>query len=264
MATLSEADISAIGTNLRSVLDRVGAAYDSTPIEIRSPFDPKLIKVSKTKPASAVLAAYRFGQRHFGENYVQELIAKANDPAIVAECDEIRWHFIGHLQTNKIAKLVQSVPNLYMVETVDSEKCARKLNDVVKERIGDAATEGKALRVMVEVNTSGEPQKSGVKVEEAGQLATLIKTSCPALRFVGFMTIGLPDAEIEGINPDFLRLFETRKAYCAEHSVENEKSVELSMGMSADFEDAIKMGSTNVRVGSTIFGSRGPRFPETE
>lgn len=262
MATLTESDLSAIEANLKHVTNRIRSTYDSSPIESRSSHPIRLVAVSKTKPISAILAAYRVGQRHFGENYLEELVMKSNDPAIISECDEIRWHFIGHLQSNKISKLVTSVPRLFCVETVDSEKCAKKLDATVNEKRGGSTTDDSALKVMVQVNTSGESQKSGLSPDQAVELATLIEKECPSLRFLGFMTIGSLEQSAQGENMDFARLIETRAAYCRMHSIADEKSVELSMGMSGDFETAIKMGSTNVRVGSTIFGERAAPAPK--
>ena len=112
---------------------------------------PRLVAVSKTKPVCSIVDAYGEGQRHFGENYVQELVDKATDEEILSKCKDIKWHFIGSLQTNKVNKIL-SFPNLYMIETVDSEKLATKLNS------GWAKTESTddPLHVMIQVNTSAE------------------------------------------------------------------------------------------------------------
>lgn len=112
---------------------------------------PRLVAVSKIKPATLIVQAYEAGQRHFGENYVNELADKAKDPLILENCKDIKWHFIGHLQTNKINKLLGS-PGLFMVETVDSEKLADNLN---KQWLKYRNEEGK-LKIMVQINTSGE------------------------------------------------------------------------------------------------------------
>lgn len=107
--------------------------------------------VTKTKPVELIIQAYEAGQRHFGENYVQELEEKSHHPLILEKCKDIKWHFIGHLQTNKINKVL-STPNLYMIETVHSEKLASNLN---KNWPKFGPPESK-LNVMVQVNTSGE------------------------------------------------------------------------------------------------------------
>jgi pyridoxal phosphate enzyme (YggS family) len=203
---------------------------------------PRLVAVSKTKPAEAVAEAYAAGQRDFGENYVQELLDKA--PTLPAD---IRWHFIGHLQSNKAKALVEGVPNLSMVETVDSVKLAGKLDAAV-------AGAGRApLAVLLQVNTSGEESKHGVGPEEVGDLARQVAASCPHLQVAGLMTIGQPDYSSRPEN--FTSLVECRRRVAAALGVP-EASLELSMGMSGDFEQAIEMGSSNVRVGSTIFGAR--------
>ena len=115
---------------------------------------PRLVAVSKIKPAALIVQAYEAGQRHFGENYVNELAEKASDPLILEKCKDIKWHFIGHLQTNKINKLL-GAPKLFMVETVHSAKLADNLNKQwPKYREND-----EKLPVMVQINTSAEDGK---------------------------------------------------------------------------------------------------------
>jgi pyridoxal phosphate enzyme (YggS family) len=209
---------------------------------------PRLVAVSKTKPAAAVAEAYAAGQRDFGENYVQELLDKA--PALPAD---VRWHFIGHLQSNKARALVEGVPGLAMVETVDSEKLASRL---------DAAAAGAGrppLAVLVQINTSGEASKHGVAPADAPALAAHVAARCAHLRLAGLMTIGQPDYTSRPEN--FERLAACRRAVAAATGLP-EAGLELSMGMSGDFEAAIAMGATNVRVGSTIFGARQNPPPE--
>lgn len=109
--------------------------------------------MSKTKPVEAIIEAYSVGQRHFGENYVKELEEKARDPKILETCKEIKWHFIGHLQRNKINKIIK-LPGLHMIQTIDSEKLAEAVNTSWKT--SRMETEGK-LRILLQVNTSGEP-----------------------------------------------------------------------------------------------------------
>lgn len=112
---------------------------------------PKLVAVSKIKPASLILEAYQQGQKDFGENYVNELAIKAKDPLILENCKDIRWHLIGPLQTNKINKVL-SVPGLHMIQTVHSQKLADNLN----KQWGKYRKEEVKLAVLVQVNTSGE------------------------------------------------------------------------------------------------------------
>jgi len=203
-----------------------------------------LVAVSKTKPPQALRWAYEANQRVFGENYVQELIEKAADLP-----QDIEWHFIGHLQSNKAAVLVQSVPNL-VVETVDSAKLAAKL-DAAAARRG-----GVALPVYLQVNTSGEDSKSGVEPKLASGLATYIVQECRNLQLAGLMTIGRPDHTSQPA--DFESLRTIREEVAASIKVVP-STLGLSMGMSGDFIAAVHMGSTSVRVGSRIFGSRDPR-----
>lgn len=113
-----------------------------------------LVAVSKLHPKEAVIEAYKAGQRVFGENYVQELFDKASDPEVLATCPDIEWHFIGHLQSNKVNKLI-SVPNLRLVQTIDSEKLAAAL-----DKAWSSKGSHNPLRVLAQVNTSGEESKS--------------------------------------------------------------------------------------------------------
>lgn len=227
-----------IAAALRDVSARVAAA--STRAGRSSP--PRFVAVSKTKPADDVAAAYAAGHRVFGENYVQELVDKA--PTLPSD---VAWHFIGHLQSNKAKTLVDKVPGLACVETVDTPKLASKLDAAV----ADAGRE--RLRVLVQVNTSGEPSKHGVEPAAAPELAKHVAFACPNLTLAGVMTIGMPDYSSRPEN--FECLTRVRSAIAAEVGVDA-SSLELSMGMSGDYEAAIEMGSTNVRVGSGVFGAR--------
>jgi len=225
---------------LREVTGRVAAAGEAAGHPAR------LVAVSKTKPAAQVEACYEAGHRHFGENYVQELVDKA-----AALPGDIRWHFIGHLQSNK-TNAVTSVPNLWMVETVDSAKLATRLSAGC-ERAGRALDD--RLGVMVQVNTSGEESKSGIEPTEdaVSELTRHIAEACPRLRLVGLMTIGMPDYTC---TPENFACLARCREYAAAALGVDPADLELSMGMSGDYEQAIAMGSTNVRVGSTIFGAR--------
>ncbi|KAL4457402.1 hypothetical protein ABPG75_012267 [Micractinium tetrahymenae] len=217
-----------MGGEVATALQEVTARLAAAATRAGRDRPPRLVAVSKTKPAEAVQEAYEAGHRVFGENYVQELVDKA--PQLPADC---AWHFIGHLQSNKVKTLLEGVPNLAMLETVDSEKLANKLDSTV--------------------NTSGEESKYGVEPKDCVALARHIHESCKHLRLAGLMTIGMPDYSSRPEN--FQCLSDCRKAV-AEALGLPEAELELSMGMSGDFEQAVEMGSTNVRVGSTIFGAR--------
>ncbi|KAL3669781.1 hypothetical protein V7S43_005160 [Phytophthora oleae] len=200
-----------------------------------------LVAVSKTKPLEDLQEAYEADQRHFGENYIQELVQKA--PLMPAD---VKWHYIGHVQSNKAKPLVRDVPNLFVVETVDSIKIANALN----KASGEFRTE--KLNVLVQVNTSEEDQKSGIDTDGSVELARHIVASCEHLNLTGLMTIGRYG---DTTSECFDRLVACRKLV-AEAIGKAETDLDLSMGMSGDFELAISCGSTHVRVGSTIFGVR--------
>ncbi|XP_077161522.1 pyridoxal phosphate homeostasis protein [Paroedura picta] len=238
-----------LGSALRTVKERVQQAAARRPQSLPA-VQPRLVAVSKTKPAEMVIEAYNHGQRSFGENYVQELLEKASDSRILSSCPEIKWHFIGHLQKGNVNKLI-AVPNLFMLETVDSVKLADRLNSSWQKK-GSL----ERLKIMVQVNTSGEDSKHGLPPGETVTTVAHIVQKCPSLEFVGLMTIGSLGHDLsQGPNPDFQLLISLRQEVCEKLHIPIEK-VELSMGMSTDFQHAIEVGSTNVRIGSTIFGER--------
>ncbi|KAF2819062.1 hypothetical protein CC86DRAFT_336290 [Ophiobolus disseminans] len=235
--------------NLANITSRIGAANKSNR-------NVRLIAVSKLKPANDILALHQPPNpthTHFGENYVQELLEKSK---ILPR--SIRWHMIGGLQSNKCKQLAEQIPNLWCVSSVDSEKKANELEKGRKALL-DKDTEAKKLRVMVQVNTSGEESKSGVEPTDTLALCKHIIDKCAHLHFLGLMTIGAiarsKETTPENENEDFVKLMEVRDQVAKELGWEQQK-LELSMGMSADFESAIGMGSDEVRVGSEIFGER--------
>uniref|UniRef100_A0A8D1CT75 Pyridoxal phosphate-binding protein n=1 Tax=Sus scrofa TaxID=9823 RepID=A0A8D1CT75_PIG len=186
-----------IGFALRAVNERVQQAVARRPRELPA-IQPRLVAVSKTKPADMVIEAYNHGQRIFGENYVQELLEKASNPKILSSCPEIKWHFIGHLQKQNVNKLM-AVPNLFMLETVDSMKLADKVNSSWQKKGSP-----ERLKVMVQVNTSGEESKHGLLPSETVAMVEHVKAKCPSLEFVGLMTIGSFGHDLsQGPNPDF-------------------------------------------------------------
>ncbi|CAE6426705.1 unnamed protein product [Rhizoctonia solani] len=230
--------------SLKEVRWKVESAYASRAARTTPPC---LVAVSKYKPASDIRACYDLGQLDFGENYVDELIQKAS---MLPE--SIRWHFIGSLQSNKCKK-VAGVPNLYCLHTLDSIKKADALQKALP------STRKEPLKVMIQVNTSGEDSKSGLQPlspENLGEsevlaLARHVIKSCPALELFGLMTIGSYEASTSGEeNPDFQTLIRTRgilqDALRGDDQLGDAwgkgRSLALSMGMSADFEEAIKAG----------------------
>lgn len=225
--------------------------YNNTLQQVQS-LNPKvnLVAVSKLKPSSDIMALYSIGVRHFGENYVQELIAKSQELP-----NDIKWHFIGGLQSGKAKDLSKHVANLYAVETIDSlKKCKQLDNTRVK-------VEGDDINVFLQINTSGEEQKSGFKnlQDIESTVEFLLSSDCKKLKFLGLMTIGSFNESISNENDkenqDFKKLVEMKQILDSKYNL----NLELSMGMSNDFQQAIKQGSTSVRVGTTIFGSRPPR-----
>eukprot|EP00053_Salpingoeca_punica_P016706 m.158716 g.158716 ORF g.158716 m.158716 type:complete len:251 (-) comp17028_c1_seq2:1592-2344(-) len=243
------ASTSHVSAALAAVRQRVLLAYQrAAAAGTRFPHEPELIAVSKTKPVEAVLEAHAAGQRVFGENYVQELAEKAVDARIP---QDVKWHFIGHLQKNK-CNIIAGVPNLACVQTISDAALATKLDNALS-KVGRQDP----LCVMVQVNTSREENKHGVLPAQVEDVAKHIVSTCPHLKLTGVMTIGEADRVLaEGeANPDFLELVACRERLAAALQVPAE-SLELSMGMSADYEQAISCGSTFVRVGSSIFGAR--------
>ncbi|RYR79899.1 hypothetical protein Ahy_A01g004691 isoform A [Arachis hypogaea] len=227
----------------RSVMQRVRQAADRSGT---LPESIRVVAVSKTKPVSMIRQLYDAGHRCFGENYVQEIVDKA--PQLP---QDIEWHFIGHLQSNKVKTLLGGVPNLAMFEGVDNQKVANNLDRMV-------STLGRnPLKVLVQFSTATRLEnffaKSGIDPSNCVDLAKHVKSSCPNLVFSGLMTIGRPDYTSTPEN--FKTLSNCRTEVCKALEMPEEQC-ELSMGMSSDFELAIEMGSTNVRIGSTIFGPR--------
>jgi pyridoxal phosphate enzyme (YggS family) len=189
-----------------------------------------LVAVSKTQPAHAIREAYAAGQRDFGENYAQEWRAKAD---ALADLTDLRWHFIGGLQTNKVRYLAGRVAS---VQTVDRLELARELS----KRL---AGKGARVQVFLEVNVAGEASKEGCDPAALPDLAEAVR-ALPGLDLVGLMCI--PPAEGDP-RPHFRLLRALR---------DQVGLAELSMGMSGDWRVAVEEGATVVRVGTAIFGAR--------
>jgi PLP dependent protein len=244
-----------VEANYLAVMQRVENAVSKLVDHDSDMSDVRLVAVSKTKPLELLQRAYSAGCRHFGENYVQELVDKVEMWSM--NCVGVHWHFIGTLQSNKCTTLVKCMAHkdigLFTIETISSENLAKKLNNAVMK----VGTDGKALKVFVQVNTSGEESKGGVEPgKETISLCRYIAKECPGLDLRGLMTIGAP-----GDLGCFATLVQCRDTVTQVFKEEGitiygVPQLELSMGMSGDFEEAIAAGSTNVRVGSTIFGDR--------
>ena len=206
----------------------------------RNPADVLLIAVSKTFPIDAVRAAYEAGQRDFGENRVQEALQKLGAGADMS----IRWHLIGHLQSNKARKAAEHIA---LIHSIDSADLLRRVD-------GAAAAVSRRLQVLVQVDLAGEASKHGTPRE---QLAEIFETAreCRAAEVIGLMLLPPLAENPEDARPWFQRLRAERDRLMAS-GVAPAMLRELSMGMSHDFEVAIEEGATMVRVGTAIFGKR--------
>jgi pyridoxal phosphate enzyme (YggS family) len=229
-----------ISENIAAVRERMASAARRTG---RTPDDVTLMAVSKTHPPERIREAYDAGQRRFGENRVQEFSGKSE---ALADLRDAEWHLIGHLQTNKASKAVEL---FRAVDSVDSLKLAEKLDAV-------ARTLGKKLDVLIEVNVGGEAAKSGIASDSPALEELLIAAPrLEALVFRGLMTVPPFTDDPQGARPYFRKLRELRDSVAA-RKLPAIAMDQLSMGMSHDFEVAIQEGSTCVRVGMAIFGSR--------
>jgi pyridoxal phosphate enzyme (YggS family) len=225
-----------IAKNLNIIEERI---RDAAVKAGRDPASVRLVAVSKTKPAAAVDDAARAGHRLFGENYVQELTAK------VAEVTEpVEWHFIGHLQSNKVRQIAGLVT---MIHSVDRLSLAEEI-DRQWGRLG------KACAVLLEVNIAGESSKGGTTTAGLLELVAVV-ARLPHLRVRGLMTMPPFFDDPEGARPYFRELARLA-GVVASQGIAGVAMAELSMGMSGDFEVAIEEGATLVRVGSAIFGER--------
>jgi PLP dependent protein len=206
----------------------------------RDPSSVLLVAVSKTFPMSAVREAYDAGQRDFGENRVQEALQKISGSTDLP----IRWHLLGHLQTNKARK---AAPAFAMVQSVDSVDLLRKLDAA-------AAESGHAPELLIQVDLAAEATKFGVRPSDIPPLFEAA-AACRAARVVGLMTLPPVPEQPEDARPWFRQLRDLRDRWLAD-GVPAAMLRELSMGMSADFEVAVEEGATIVRVGTAIFGGR--------
>jgi pyridoxal phosphate enzyme (YggS family) len=226
-----------IGSRLNDVRARMAQAIARAG---RSPADVRLIAVSKTFPIEAVRAAYDAGQRDFGENRVQEALQK-----IAASGDlDIRWHLIGHLQSNKARKAAEQCAWIHSIDSVD---LLRRVDDA-------AAAAGCRPNLLVQVDLALEATKHGAPLEQIPAIFDQA-ARCSAARVVGLMLLPPLAENPQDARPWFRRLRELRDSL-ASSGVPAAHLAELSMGMSHDFEVAIEEGASMVRVGSAIFGER--------
>ena len=227
-----------IADNLQDVRRRISAAAQRAH---RSAGDVRLIAVSKTHPASTVLEAVRAGQLAFGENRVQEGLAKIDE---TLASGPIEWHLIGHLQTNKAKKAAAAFQWIHSVDSVE-----------LLQKLDAAAFEANARpKILIQVDLAHEATKSGAPLANIPALIAAAR-SARALQLAGLMIVPPIAENPEDARPWFRQLRGVRDALVAA-GTPAESLAELSMGMSHDFEVAIEEGATMVRVGSAIFGQR--------
>ena len=221
-----------IATRLNEVRDRIARAARRAG---REPTAVRLVLASKTQPVEAIRSAYEAGAREFGENYVQEAATKRD---ALGDLNDLRWHLIGHLQTNK-AKLAAALFDV--VQTVDSERVASALGRANPIRPPSA---------LIEVNLGGEAAKSGIAPDKAELLLDSIRDK---LEILGLMTVPPVSPQSGAARAYFVQLHELRDRLAANSGL---ALSELSMGMTDDFEIGIEEGATMVRVGRAVFGER--------
>lgn len=225
-----------ISSNLAQIKRRILEAANSAG---RDPVTVRLVAVSKTRPAADIIEAFHAGQTLFGENYIQELTPK------LAEVQEpVQWHVIGHLQSNKVKYIAGQVALIHSVDRIS-------LAAEIDRQWGKL---GKVCDLLIQVNISGETTKSGTTEEGAIKLVRECAL-LPHIRVRGLMTMPPFFDDPEAARPFFAELRRLSEAVAAQQ-IAGVEMVELSMGMSGDFEAAIEEGATLIRVGTAIFGNR--------
>ena len=222
--------------NYRQVLSEV---KESAVHSNRKEDDVTLIAVSKTKPVELLQEVYDAGARDFGENKVQEIMAKYDKLP-----SDIRWHMIGHLQTNKVKYIADKV---YMIHSVDSVKLAEVISK-------EALKSGRVIPILIEVNVAAEESKFGISVEECENFIRSIH-HLPGISIKGLMTIA-PFVEDGEQNREHFKSLKQLSVDIMQKNIDNVSMDFLSMGMSGDYETAIEEGANLVRVGTRIFGER--------
>lgn len=224
-----------IGDNYKNILNKVSELSNNSAFGN----DAVLIAVSKTKPVDMLKEAYDAGARDFGENKVQELVSKYDELP-----SDIRWHLIGHLQTNKVKYIIDKA---YMIHSVDSYKLAKEIS---KEALKHNLT----MNILIEVNVADEDSKFGVSIDECENLVRDI-AKLPGIMVRGLMTVA-PFVQNAEENRDVFRKLRELSVDLKSKNIDNTNIDCLSMGMSGDYEVAIDEGATYVRVGTAIFGER--------
>ncbi|MBR2736103.1 MAG: YggS family pyridoxal phosphate-dependent enzyme [Firmicutes bacterium] len=225
-----------IAENIRAVEEKTAEAAVKAG---RDPSEILLCAVTKTHPAEMINQAIRAGVTDIGENKVQEILDKYE------KVEKVRWHMIGHLQSNKVKYIIDKV---CMIHSVESLKLAREIDR-------RAAQHDLGMDILIEVNTAGDEAKFGVAPEDAEDLIRQILGECPHLRIRGLMTIAPYADDPEEVRPYFRK---TRQLFERLSMIEHPRLdfQYLSMGMSNDYGVAVEEGSTIIRVGSALFGAR--------
>jgi pyridoxal phosphate enzyme (YggS family) len=225
-----------IRENLERVRERIARAAGRAG---RDPAAITIVAVTKTHGPEVVTEALEAGLADIGENKVQEFLAKA--PQVKLPC---RWHLVGHLQTNKVSKVIG---RFALIQSVDSPRLAERLSEAGR-------TAGVTTDILLEVNTSGEETKFGLSLEETVSTCGLL-AKLPNLHIRGLMTVGPLASDLGSVGAAFTKLRLLKEEIEAAH-FENVSMEHLSMGMTDDFETAIAEGSTMVRLGRVLFGER--------
>ena len=219
---------------LRSNLDRVIWDIEEARIKRSEHLIVQMVVVSKYTEVENIKTLYELGQRNFGENQVQQLEARSKE----LEELPLAWHMIGSLQKNKINRLIDLNPVL--LQSLDSIELANELN----KRL---VTKEKTMKALLQINSSGEATKSGVKPDEAIDIYSQIQQNCPNIELKGVMTIGANTTDTNKVRKSFET---TYKIY---EQLQKQGATICSMGMSGDFKLAIECGSNMVRIGSRLF-----------
>jgi len=242
--TIDQCIVSCKMNNLKVNLQNVRSRLDCACTKAgRKPSEVKILAVSKLHPENRIRELYHLGQRAFGENYVQEALAKQ---ALLSELD-IEWHFIGPLQSNKTREVAQ---HFHWVQSVDRKKILRRLSDQRPESLPE-------LNVCLQVNIDQEEQKSGLMPEQLGELVQYA-ADLKNLRLRGLMAIPKPASADHDPSGSYQHMNELFHGLIAAGI----KLDTLSMGMSGDLEEAIMHGSTMVRIGTDLLGPRARKSPD--
>ncbi len=225
--TTLETSYQALESRIAAACERVGRKREEV----------LFLPVTKTQPIHSIQALYDLGCRQFAESRVQELLKKRE-----ALPNDIHWHLIGHLQSNKARQIAEFIHRVHSIDTLDT---AVELSERAEQN-------GRTITALVEVNISGEQQKNGVQPANAGGLALSIVRDCPHISLAGFMGMASFEDDPERTRPQFRALRNLSNSLKESHP-ELSNLKELSIGMSNDFEVAIEEGATIVRIGSALF-----------